>query len=100
MEEVTNHMFWDSKQAFHQAQQVALQGRPVGWQTSLVDCALHVVVQIFYRVQLRRIGRQIKHLDLVGVGLDPRLDLWCLVSLQAIGEVMNWTEPSLLRAEI
>src|SRR5262249_34850773 len=53
MQKVAYHTFWHPNQAFHESQQPAPQCWLVGWQAGFVERALHVVVQILHRVQLR-----------------------------------------------
>ena len=54
-------------------------GRPASF-----TVPFHVVVQVLHRVQLRRVRRQVEHLDLVPVRRHPGLHLRRLVGLQPV----------------
>ena len=61
-----------------------MQRRPITGQAGLVHRAFQVVVQVFHRIQFRRVGRQEAHRDLVRVRRHPVVHRWRLVRRQPI----------------
>ncbi len=89
MKEITHNMSRHPAQLPHESEQPLLQRRLVRRQASLVDVPLHVIVQIFHRIEFRRIRRQVKQLDLLLTRLYPGLYLRLGVGAQLVHDQQN-----------